>query len=118
MIGADGEVFCSGDGEVGDDGESSSTSIPVVPDVSRALLAGVEGSWTMNLVMRFRSRRSRAGRSSFGKRMWRVRRFGFRVGERGPDEGCSWCGSGEKMFVMRFRGDGMVADVDIVGDVL
>lgn len=50
--------------------------------------------------------------------MWRVRRVGFREGGSGSDEGCSWCGSGEKMFVRRFRGNGMVEDGDIVGDVL
>lgn len=66
--------------------------------------------------MRGLSRRSRAGRSSFGKRMWRVRRVDFREDERVPDEGCCSCGSGENMFVRRVRGDGMVGDGDIVED--
>lgn len=67
----------------------------------------------MNFVMRFLSRRSRAGRSSFGKRMWRVRRVGLKEGESGPDGSCC-CGSGVKMFVRRVRGEGMVGDGDIV----
>jgi len=53
----------------------------------------------MNWVTSLRSRRSRAGRNSLGKRQWRVRRRGFWGGWRGfggagevgggnPIEGC------------------------------
>lgn len=38
-------------------------------------------------VTSLRSRRSRAGRSSLGKRVWRVRRRGFRSGEEGVRRG-------------------------------
>lgn len=41
-----------------------------------------------------RSRRSRAGRRSLGKRVWRVRRAGFWGGERVSVAGCGvWVGS-------------------------
>lgn len=64
---------------------------------------------------RFLSRRSRAGRSSFGKRMWRVRRWGFRVGGRGPGEGAvGGGGTVVNRFVRRVRGVGRVEDGIVV----
>jgi hypothetical protein len=72
-----------------------------------------------NRVRRFRSRRSRAGSSSFGKRTWRVRRAGFRLGGSGPDVGAviedaGWSekdGRAENKSVRRVRGSGRVEDI-------
>jgi hypothetical protein len=69
----------------------------------------------MKRVRRFLSRRSRAGRSSFGKRMCRVRRWGFRVGGRRPGVGAV-VGGGTVVnkFVRSVRGFGRVEDVIVI----
>jgi hypothetical protein len=87
-----------------------------IPAFGRSGRLAFGTSWTRKRVRRFLSRRSRAGRSSFGKRMWRVRRAGFRMSGRGPNDGAvvdgGVCGGRvENKFVKRIRGLGRVEDI-------